>query len=192
MGALMSSAVMLWRRLDTPGHDACGLERTPEGWQLRGAAVFQHEAMPACLHYRVDCDHAWHTRTGEVQGWVGERPVAVRVERRAEGVWWLNGGAVPGLADCVDLDFGFTPATNLLQLRRAGLAPGEAADLPVAWLDVPGAVLSRLEQRYQLRATTADGATYGYEAPRFDYRAELQVNAVGFALEYPGLWTAER
>lgn len=188
----MSSAVMLWRRLDAPGHDACRLERTPDGWQLRGAAVFRHEGTPTYLHYRVDCDLAWQTRTGEVEGWVGGRPVAVRVERRADGVWWLNGSAVPGLPDCVDLDFGFTPATNLLQLRRVALTPGQDADVPVAWLDVPGAVLRRLEQRYQLRAATADGATYAYEAPRFGYRAELQVDAVGFALEYPGLWTAER
>jgi hypothetical protein len=30
----------LWRRLDTPGHDAAHVSRTDDGWRLDGAAVF--------------------------------------------------------------------------------------------------------------------------------------------------------
>ena len=47
--------------------------------------------------------------------------------RSAAGVWTLDGAAVSGLEACVDLDLGFTPATNLLQIRRLALALGSIA-----------------------------------------------------------------
>jgi len=184
----MTPAAILWRRLDTPGHDACRLAATDGGWRLRGTAVFRHGELPARLDYRVTCDRAWRTREGSVRGWVGAEAITLAVERTAAGRWILNGAPVPGLDDCVDLDFGFTPATNLLQLRRVSLGVGQVADVPVAWLDVPEGTLRRLDQRYERRANDA----YLYEAPLFDYRAVLDVDAVGFARHYPGLWAAER
>jgi hypothetical protein len=178
---------ILWRRLDAPGHDACRLEQTGDGWRLDGAAAFRHDGAPARLAYRVACDEAWRTREGAVRGWVGARPVDLTVRRAADGGWTLNGAVVPRLDDCVDLDLGFTPATNLFQLRRLALAEREAADVPVAWLDAPAGTLDLLRQRYERR----DAGSYWYEAPRFDYAAVLEVTAVGFPRRYPGLWEAE-
>src|SRR5207244_2474062 len=39
----MEVAAILWRRLDTPGHDACRLERSDAGWELDGTAVFRED-----------------------------------------------------------------------------------------------------------------------------------------------------
>jgi hypothetical protein len=47
------------------------------------------------------------------------------------------------------MDLGFTPATNLLQLRRPALEPGQAAAAPAAWLDVSAGTLEELTQRYE-------------------------------------------
>lgn len=182
----MTVSSMLWRRLDAPGHDACRLVQLASGWRLEGTAAFHHEGAAACIAYRVECDRQWRTRGGAVAGWIGERPVDIRVERGASGVWQLDGQAA-GLDECVDLDLGFTPATNLFQLRRAGLVVGQAAGMSVAWLDVPDGGLSELRQRYERR----DAYCYRYEAPRFGYEGMLRVGASGFVLAYPGLWEAE-
>lgn len=155
----MNAPGILWRRLDTPGHDACRLEQRAGGWTLDGVAVFSENGAPARLTYRVACDPAWRTEHGEVRGWVGEQAV----------------------------DLGFTPATNLLQIRRIALAKGQGADVPVAWLDVPAGTLALLAQRYERRS----GTTYWYEAPRFEYAGLLEVDAAGFIQRYPGLWQAE-
>jgi uncharacterized protein len=180
-------ASVLWRRLDTPGHDACRLEQGVAGWTLDGAAVFSENGVPARLLYQVACDPSWRTEHGEVRGWLGGQSVEFRVERTTEGVWTLNGELAPGLGHCLDLDFGFTPATNLIQLRRSALAEGQAADVPVAWLDVSAGRLDALPQRYERRSET----TYWYEAPRFDYAALLEVDPAGFIRRYPGLWESE-
>ena len=176
---------MFWRRLDTPGHDACRLARTEGGWQLDGTAVFLHDRTATQLAYRVVCDDGWRTRHGEVRGWMGAQPVDLLITR-ADGAWSLNGELAAGLDDCIDLDFGFTPATNVLQIRRAMTAERTVVDLPVAWLDPFAGRLDRLLQRYERRGPHA----FWYKAPRFDYAALLDVNDDGFILNYPGLWEA--
>ena len=177
---------ILWSRLDTPGHDACRLRESDAGWQLDGSAAFVHEGLPAQLAYSLTCDRAWHTRRGQVSGWIGSEELALDITRSADGIWTCNGAVVPGLGDCVDLDLGFTPAANLSQLRRIALAEGQGADVPAAWLDVSTRNLEVLLQRYERRSAS----TYWYEAPRFNYAALLEVDAVGFVRRYPGLWEA--
>jgi hypothetical protein len=183
----MTRASILWSRLDTPGHDACNLGESESGWELDGRAVFVHEGLPARLDYNLTCDRSWHTRRGKVSGWLGARPIDFDITRSADGVWTRNGDTVRGLEACVDLDLGFSPATNLFQLRRLALAEGDAADAPVAWLDVSSGMLDLLFQRYERRSKL----TYWYEAPRFDYAALLEVDELGFVRRYPGLWEVQ-
>jgi uncharacterized protein len=185
--AVTTIASVIWRRLDTPGHDACRLKGSDTGWQVEGTAVFRHEEVPAQLAYRVTCDLAWRTKQGQVHGWLGVQSIEFNINRMTGGMWTLNSAAIWGLGNCVDLDFGFTPATNLLQLRRLALAPGQAADSQVAWLDVTAGTLEVLNQRYERRTE----ATYWYEAPKFDYAAMIEVTSAGFIHRYPGLWEAE-
>ena len=67
----------------------------------------------------------------------------------------------------MDLDYGFTPATNVLQLSRIALKPGQRAEVPVAWFDLDSASLIELPQSYERRSE----ASYWYEAPTVPYRA---------------------
>jgi hypothetical protein len=184
----MEHTSILWRRLDSPGHDACRLVPQDSGWQLEGVAVFLHDTGPAQVFYRVQCDLGWRTRQGEVHGWVGARPVSFRIARTLDGQWVGDESVAVSLEACVDLDFGFTPATNLLQLRRVALDVGQSAEVPVVWRDLPANTLRRLDQRYERRTET----TYWYEAPAFGYAAMLQVHPSGFIEDYPGLWQVER
>ena len=179
---------ILWRRLDAPGHDACRLVRQASGGRLEGTAAFHHETgTAACVSYVVECDKAWRTRRAALRGWVGADELDLRVCRNARGQWSLDGQVVAGLDECVDLDLGFTPATNLFQLRRMALQIGQSAELSVAWLDVSGGGLQQLYQRYERRSVDE----YWYEAPQFEYAATLRVNTAAFVTRYPGLWESE-
>jgi len=122
-----------------------------------------------------------------VRGWVGVETIAIVIARATDGHWLLNDEPVRGVEDCFHVDFGFTPSTNLAQLRRAALANGETAEVPVAWLDVPPGMLTRLEQRYRRVSETS----YDYDAPRFAYHAVLEVTPAGFVRRYPELWEME-
>jgi hypothetical protein len=178
---------VVWRRLDRPGHDACRLLRVGDGWLLAGTAIYADSDGPVLLHYWSALDAGWRSRRGAVHGWRESGEVSVEVDRLADGSWAVNGVVAPGLEGCHDLDYGFTPATNLAQLRRIGLSPGETADVPVAWLDVDTATLRLVPQRYERRSATA----YWYEAPSFRYAALLDIDSRGFCASYPGLWAIE-
>lgn len=183
----MLKQVVAWRRLDTPGHDSCGLLVDDDGWRLIGTAVFRSEEQPCHLRYEVACDTAWRTRAATVRGWIGRTVVQLAIDATPDARWTFNGAAQEDVAGLVDIDLGFTPATNLIQVRRLALAVGQEADAPVAYLDFPALTLGRLEQRYKRVAHD----TYAYHAPRFDYAGQLQVSNHGFVTQYPGLWAVE-
>ncbi len=144
---MLAIATVLWKRLDTEGHDACRLVRRDDGWQVCGEAIFLHEGKPCSMRYDVRCDAAWRTRLATVNGWVGARALTCEIVRSEEATWLLNGVEQPQASGCVDVDLGFTPATNLLALRRFNLSIGEETPAPAAYLSFPELRLD-LSNRY--------------------------------------------
>ncbi len=176
----MASA--FWRRLDSPGHDFCLLSAR----HLRGTAVFKENDTPAFARYEVTCDDAWRAVRGVIRGQLGERAIDVTFARDATR-WTMNGVTMPDVDGCVDLDFGFTPATNIFQLNRIALPIGARAEFDVAWFDLSSDALTRLPQIYERR----DEWRYWYESPTVGYEAELEIGESGFVAKYPELWIAE-
>lgn len=185
--AHVTTQAILWRSFTWPGHEACRLEALDQGWQLAGCAVFAHQQQPCRLDYQVTCDAGWLTLAGQVRGWVGDTVVAIEIKVGAGQHWRLNGVERPAVAGCADLDLNFSPSTNLLPIRRLGLAIGQAAEVKAAWLRFPSFELEPLPQVYR----RLDGATYRYESGGGRFVADLQVTPAGLVIDYPGLWQAE-
>jgi hypothetical protein len=183
----VTDETMLWRRLDRPGHEAARLVFHSPLWQLTGTAVFGEEAGPCRLEYRVVCDRDWNTLHALVAGWHGSRRIKCEVRADARRTWHLNDRACPAVDGRADLDLAFSPATNLLPIRRLALEPGDSATVRAAWLTFPDLTLEPLEQVYRRTGPT----TYRYEATGHGFAAELEVNAAGFVVRYPGLWEAD-
>ena len=178
----MIDSVVIWRRLDRPGHESARLVDR----NLSGTAVFLYESQPCRLDYLVVCDADWRTVSGRVSGWVGEG--AIEVECSVEsGVWRLQGVECPQVEGSTDLDLNFSPSTNLLPIRRLKLAVGEEAPVRAAWLRFPSFALEPLEQVYR----RIDEGTYRYESAGGRFVRELPVNAAGFVTLYPDFWQAE-
>jgi uncharacterized protein len=180
-----SIASAIWRRLDLPGHDAVLLTHEAEGSTLEGQATFHHPQGPSALRYRSTLAQDWSTIDACFTGFIGVRRIEHRIRRTPAG--WSLDGVDQGMSDIVDLDLAFTPATNLAQLQRVGLAIGETATFDVAWLEAGAAALVRLPQRYR-RLSSSE---YDYASPKHAYHATLQVSSDGFVASYPGLWTRE-
>ncbi|TPI17213.1 hypothetical protein FJW06_02635 [Mesorhizobium sp. B4-1-3] len=183
---MQSHSSILWRRLDLEGRDACLLCVTDRGWRLKGHALFAHDGKPCSLAYVVDCDAGWSTRSARVDGFVGTQELCYEIERLADGQWVLNGLGQAEVAGLVDVDLGFTPATNLVAIRRFDLAVGAATPAPAAYLAFPELRLERLDQTYR----HLDDGRYAYAAPKFRYDQVLDVSPSGFVVNYPGLWKA--
>jgi hypothetical protein len=183
----MTSASILWRGLILPGHEACRLYSLDSQWHLSGTAVFSYEDKPYRLDYHILCDAGWNTLSAKVTGWLGDNPLEIEVSRDTDHGWWVNGVEHPAVAGCVDLDLNFSPSTNLIPIRRLGLAIGETAEVQAAWLRFPTFQLQPLQQVYR----RLDETTYRYESAGGSFVADLQVNPAGFVTNYPGAWQAE-
>ena len=181
---MSDGAIAFWRRIDRPGHDAARLTRTGEGWSLTGFAAF-HENDITGLHYHLELGPDFSTQRASIDGFRGGRPFNHQF-RRQDG-WYLNDVEIEGLHDLVHLAFGFTPSTNLQQLRHAGLAIGEEAEIPAAWFDIGEQSLARLPQRYRRLAEDR----YHYVSPTAGYEAVLELAPSGFVRLYPDLWEME-
>lgn len=173
----------LWNTLYTTGHDAARLSEIETGWRLDGMAVYDLNGKPVQVRYGLDLNHDWSTQSGMVEGFIGTQPVK-RDIRRNGASWTIDGVSQEAVYGALDLDFGFTPATNHPQLQRMALEVGETKEIVVAWLDLESTALQPLPQIY---SRTSDEA-YDYNSPQGPYRATLKIAPNGFVSDYPTLW----
>jgi hypothetical protein len=113
--------------------------------------------------------------------------VDLQIKTHPSGRWWLNQVEQPTVTECTDIDLNFSPSTNLLPIRRLGLAVGGAAEVRAAWLRFPSFTLEPLPQIYR----RLDADTYRYESAGGQFVADLKVSTSGFVIDYPGIWQAE-
>lgn len=175
------ASVLRWRALETGGLEHLRLD---EGDRVvaRSVVIGSEEGEPFALRYRIECDSAWRVRE-----------VRLRVEGGGElalssdgaGRWQGGGQPLPALDGCIDVDITATPFTNTLPIRRLGLAVGENAAIRVAYVAVPTLALSAVTQHY---TCLEPNACYRYAGHPPDFSAELQVDAAGLVVTYPGLF----
>jgi uncharacterized protein len=108
----------------------------------------------------------------------------LRIARTEKGQWTLKGEIVAMANGLRDVDLGFTPATNLLPIRRLWRDIGEEASAPPAWIDTADWRLKRLEQTYR----RISASTFEYRAPDQGYEGNLSIDEAGVVTHDPGLW----
>ena len=175
---------LLWRRLDVPGIEYFRLWDGPHGPRLAGTVIFAHDASPVRLKYGIACAPDWTTRGVHVvltQGAVTRHLKLVADERQR---WWRGAEEIAAVAGCLDVDLSFTPATNLLPLRRLGLAAGESRNVTAAWVRFPGLDIEPLAQRY----SRLDERRLRYESRDGSFTADLDLDDLGLVVRYPPLW----
>jgi hypothetical protein len=85
----------------------------------------------------------------------------------------------------VDVDLPITPFTNTLPIRRLGLRAGEHAEIPVVYVHSPALTL---EVDRQIYTCLAPLHRYHYAAADGSFSREIEVDARGLVLTYPGLF----
>lgn len=189
MKPLPSKSRMRWRRLDVPGREEASIEQTADGWRLSGRLMADETNVHALLVYVIDCGRDWRTRRAVVTGSASGLAVGFEFAADGEGHWTLDGDELPLVEGALDIDFGFTPATNLLPIRRLDLAVGARADVRTAWVRFPELRVEALDQSYQREAARIFRYDAIVDGERFG--ARLDTDEFGRVLLYEGLWEAE-
>lgn len=185
MTAETDRRTIFWRTLLWTGMERSTLVRIETGeHRLEGTAIVLSNATPFEFRYRIETNSRWQTRRVNIDIVSGrERVQELVIDADAGQRWLLDNTPIPGLDGCIDIDLGFSPATNLLPIRRLRLDDGHTVPVRAAWLKFPELVLEPLEQRY----TRINGTTYRYESTAGQPR-RIELDADGMIVSYEGGW----
>ncbi len=171
---------LVWTAERWPGIEHASVRNSDDGIAVDSVVLARLDDGPVRLHYRLDCDLAWHPRRLVIQIHGQPGISLIKTDNRWHGA---DGRPFPDLDGCIDVDIALTPFTNTIPIRRLGLGNRESADLDVVYINPASTVeISRTRQRY-----TRTDAGFRYESG--DFRADLQVDEDGVVTNYPRLWT---
>lgn len=179
---------VFWASLREPGMEHLHLTETGAANHVESVVMGVAGGEPFHLTYQLEADAHWHVRACSFQlGGATDR--TLRLSADGAGRWTdAAGSPLPALDGCLDVDITVTPFTNTLPIRRLALAPGASAEITVAYVSVPDLGFRPARQRYTHLARTETGGSFRYEGLESGFRADLQVDAEGLVLGYPGIW----
>ena len=172
-----------WLSADGVGLDHLHLRGRGDGIVAEGLVIGARDRVPFGLRYRIACDDRWRVREARLELTGHDRGLHFLAD--GAGRWRDGDGQTLSTLDgCVDIDISATPFTNTLPIRRLSLAAGESRDIRVLYVRVPAMSGEAVEQRYACLET---GRRYRYEGLFRGFVAEIEVDADGLVLDYPGL-----
>ena len=178
---------VMWWAWDDPGLGHLRLAVRDSDVVADGLMLGVAEGRPFRLAYEVRCDAHWRVRAARV-GVPGEPP-KVELLSDGEGNWTgPDGRTLPYLGGCEYVDISETPFTNTLPIRRLSLAPGESAEISVAYVDGTELQPWPEPQRYMCLEKGDGGGLYRLLSLDGGFTADLPVDADSLVLDYPGLF----
>lgn len=176
----------MWRRIDVDGMEACSIKKHGLGRVTSGMVIYAARNTLVRIKYSVACTSEWKCYTAKIDRWVGANKSTVDLQRLEDGRWSANDQIIVGVDDLLDIDLGFTPATNTNAIKRLNLDIGSSAELTAVWLDDESWTFKPLKQRYERLSKN----TYRYVSIDSGYQADLTVDDFGLVQVYPKLWKA--
>ena len=173
-----------WQRRDEVALEHFSLQSMHGHLLLSGQITSVMNHAPSFVNYSVACDQNWGTREAHVHMNSGGVPSLVRLLRRDDGQWQVDGEDREDLNGAIDLDVQWTPATNSLPINRLQLKVGETRHVEAAWVRLPEMRVERLSQRY----TRLRENVYHYQNSDGSFEAELIVDDQGFVERYGDVW----
>jgi hypothetical protein len=178
---------VLWRSLNSVGAEYFDLWKVKSGWLLRGRGTRVHRGVPLGFDYDITCDGDWETRQVDVHVGMPSRERSLYLKVDSKRRWLVDGrGEQVDLRGCHDVDLLWTPATNMLPIKRLSLKVGQSNEVVAAWIRFPELEVRRLKQKYSRLGQTR----YRYESGT-GFAAELEVDSHGLVVDYPGGWKRE-
>src|SRR4051794_21287627 len=193
--------MLLWRGVDAWRVEAASVELTDDGVVATGTQIAA-DPTGYRLAYHLDASHRFVTRSlaVEVHGDAWWRRLELRHDGRGTWVCESESDGTPGLPQpggdmakldgALDCDLGLSPLTNLMPIRRSGLDRRDGGeDFLMAWVSVPDLGVDASGQRYEHVRRTDDGSVVRYISRGLSvgFEAELELDADGFVITYPGL-----
>ena len=184
-GADVSVRIAAWQHEEgRRGFEVARLKPSGDGVRVDGHSTGEDDGLAWGLHYALEVDGAWATRSLQASGLSEDGPWSLSLASDGAGTWERDGAPAPELSGCLDVDMVCTVFTNTLAVRRLALEPERSGELDAVWIGTPaGREVERMRQRYTRLALR----TYRFEVVGGDFAAELEIDEFGLVATYPGL-----
>ena len=184
-------ATACWRhRGARSGFEVAYFQAGPRGWRMDGTTAAAEDDQTWIVSYSILLDPAWRTREARVTARTAPGQHGLRETVLAgdgEGHWRVGGRAAAHLDGCLDVDLESSALTNTLPVHRLGLAVGDRAGSPAAYVRALDLSAGRLEQSYARLPDQGTSQRYRYAAPAFGFTCTLIYDESGLVLDYPGI-----
>jgi hypothetical protein len=181
---------VMWRDIGGASLELCDLREGEydDGNLLSGHVLLEHAGRPMEIHYRIETDERWRTLmvNSSLRNLPGNHDGRILLWSDGEGRWRSgegDGAHAPEFDGTFDVDLGFTPATNLLPIRRLSLDVGQSAPVRAVWLQFPEFQLQPFQQTY----TRLTKDTYRYQSEG-GFESEITVDERGLPVTYRDGW----
>jgi hypothetical protein len=176
----------MWQGAAVPSLEIAAIEEEDGCLSVRGTLV-RASPEPCTVSYQLETTDEHVTVSLGVTAYGAGWSRSLELRRGAGGAWSsAPGGRLPELDGALDCDIGFCCLTNTMPVLRHGLhSRVGTAELLVAWVSVPDLRVHADRQRYRHLARAGGGAVVRFESGR--YAADVEFDAAGYVVDYPGL-----
>jgi hypothetical protein len=189
------TTTIMWQNKDEADHSIEYFNLTSEYdiYTMKGTVILLLDQVPILVNYEIASDKRWKTRSIKISQQMPDNKnmnIDLRVSR--EQIWREydtytlshHSTVIDFASGLYDVDLQVTPATNSLPINRLNLKEGESQEIDVVWIGMPGLTLHRQEQKY----SRINGRYYKFEIPSTGFKAQLEVDKLGFVINYGTLW----
>ena len=178
----MNKIVARWQDWTGASIEHLVLTQQPNRVVADAAIIGTVDDQAFAARYRIVCDGSWRVTSVEIAE-IGSD--ALQLTGDGAGNWTNRSAAMPELAGAIDVDISITPFTNTLPIRRLDLRTGEHNEFLVVYISMPGLAIGVDQQRY---TCLERGRRYLYESVDSKFMREIETDAHGLVITYPGLF----
>ncbi len=191
----MTTTTIMWQNKDEADYSIEYFNLTSEYDMntMKGTVILLLDQVPTLVYYEIVSDKYWKTRSMKISQQMPDNKnmsIDLRVSREQNWREYDTYTSSPRstiinfVSGLYDVDLQVTPSTNSLPINRLRLKEGESRKIDVVWISFPGLTLDRQEQKY----SRINNRYYKFEIPSTGFRAQLEVDKLGFVINYDTLW----
>lgn len=175
---------ILWTGREYNSLENCLVNTTHTGFEISSTIIGSYDGKIYKVEYQIQTNRNWETLYLELKSQHSNQREHLTLKSDAKGNWAINGKHANQFKGCLDVDIPLTPFTNTLPINRLKLSSNEERQISVIYLDLLEQQIQPVFQKYK-RLSEME---YQYENVPNDFEAKIEVDGLGFVVNYPALF----
>lgn len=175
---------LLWTGQQYYSLENCLVHTTDTGSEINSVIIGKHDDKVYRVEYKIKTNQNWQTIYAEVLSQHSDQREQLIFESDGKGNWMMGGQPADRFKGCIDIDIALTPFTNTLPINRLKLRQDEEHQVQVIYHDLLERQIVPARQKY-IRLSKTE---YHYENVPNDFEAKIEVDEIGFVVNYPSLF----